>query len=132
MSGRSLDGIIMRLTFARLTFLCFLVAAVGPTAHAQTPQAPVVHHDLVGTLDPPNHRLKVRDRIRIPGAVATATIALNADLNVQAAPGRPSLGGPSLVRTRSRAQSADTGMDRDASGVPVNVYRIEGANPGQE
>ena len=120
---------VMRSTLARLTLLCFVAwcAAVGPAAYAQTPQSPVVHHDIAVTLDPPNHRLKVRDRIRIPAAVAAATISLNADLSVQAAPGRPR-----LVTTRSRVQGADTGMDRDASGVPVNVYRVEGANSGQE
>src|SRR5262245_39779952 len=119
----------MRSTFARPTLLCFIVwcAALGPEAYAQTPQSPVVHHDLVVTLDPPNHRLKVRDRIRIPTALASATISLNADLSPQAAPG-----GPTLVPTRSRVQGADSGMDRDASGVPVNVYRVEGATPGQE
>src|SRR5262249_20886544 len=118
----------MRPPLARV--ICLLVAiaaAVGSAAWAQTPQSPVVHHDLIVTLDPPNHRLKVRDRIRIPGAVATTTISLNADLGVQAAPG-----GPRLVPIRSRAQGADSGMDRDASGVPVNVYRVEGATPGQE
>src|SRR5881397_995437 len=120
----------MRSTFVRLTLLCFVVAwcaPAGPAAYAQTPQSPVVHHELTVTLDPPNHRLKVRDRIRIPAAVATATISLNADLSVQAPPD-----GPRLVPTRSRVQGADSGMDRDASGVPVNVYRVEGATPGQE
>ena len=119
----------MRSTFARPMLLCLIVwcAALGPEAYAQTPQSPVVHHDLVVTLDPPNHRLKVRDRIRIPGGIATATISLNADLSPQAAPGAPR-----LVPTRSRVQGADTGMDRDASGVPVNVYRVEGAAAGQE
>src|SRR5215471_17055497 len=43
-------------------------AAVASTAFAQSPQKPLVHHDLVVALDPPNHGLKVRDRIRIPGA----------------------------------------------------------------
>src|SRR5262245_6469278 len=121
---------VMRSTFARLTLVCFAAVpctALGPAAYAQTPQSAVVHHELTVTLDPPNHRLKVRDRIRIPGAVASATILLNADLSVQAAPG-----GPRLVSTRSRVQGADSGMDRDASGVPVNVYRVEGTNPGQE
>ena len=62
------------------------------------------------TLDPANHRLKVRDRIRIPGALVTApfTISLNADLNVQAVPG-----GLKLVPIRSRVQGSDSGMDRD-------------------
>jgi aminopeptidase N len=120
---------VMRSIFARLTLLCFVAccAAVGPAVHAQTPQSTVVHHDLVVTLDPPNHRLKVRDRIRIPAAVAAATISLNADLSIHAVPG-----GPRLVTTRSRIPGADTGMDRDAPGVPVNVYRVEGANSGQE
>ena len=120
---------VMRSIFARLALLCFLAlcASLGPAAYAQAPQSSVVHHDLVVTLDPPNHRLKVRDRIRIPAAAAAATISLNADLSVQAVPG-----GPRLVTTRSRVPGADTGMDRDAPGVPVNVYRVEGANSGQE
>jgi hypothetical protein len=118
----------MRQVLAKAVLVLLLVvvaAATSPVVLAQP--APVVHHDLVVTLDPPNHRLKVRDRIRIPAAVVAATISLNADLSVQAAPG-----GPRLVTTRSRIQGADTGMDRDASGVPVNVYRVEGANPDQE
>ena len=59
---------VMRSTLARLTLLCFVTwcAAVGPAVYAQAPQSTVVHHDLVVTLDPSNHRLKVRDRIRIP------------------------------------------------------------------
>src|SRR6267142_2119389 len=121
---------VVRSTFARLMLLCFVAvwcAALGPAAYAQTPQSAVVHHDLVVTLDPPNHRLKVRDRIRIPAVVVAATISLNADLSVQAA-----AGGPRLVTTRSRVPGGDTGMDRDVAGVPVNVYRVEGANPGQD
>src|SRR5262245_16642718 len=119
----------VRSTSARLTLVCFVAVwctALGPAAYSQTAQSPVVHHELTVTLDPPNHRLKVRDRIRIPGAVASATISLNADLSVQAT------GGPRLVPTRSRVQGSDSGMDRDASGVPVNVYRLEGATPGQD
>jgi aminopeptidase N len=120
---------VMRSVFARLALLCFvaLCASRGPAAYAQAPQSSVVHHDLVVTLDPPNHRLKVRDRIRIPAAVTAATISLNADLSIQAVPG-----GQRLVTTRSRVPGADTGMDRDAPGVPVNVYRVEGANSGRE
>jgi hypothetical protein len=92
----------------------------------------VIHHDLVVTLDPASHRLKVRDRIRSPGALVTApfTISLNADLNVQA-----TTGGLRLLPVRSRVPGGDSGMDRDdhdpASRVPVNVYRVEGAVPGQ-
>ena len=79
----------MRPTLARMMLVSLLAvycAAVGPGASAQPSQSPVIHHDLVVTLDPANHRLKVRDRIRIPGAFVTApfTISLNADLNVQA------------------------------------------------
>jgi len=117
----------MRQALAKAVLISLLVvvaAATSPVVLAQP--APVVHHDIAVTLDPPNHRLKVRDRIRIPAAVA-ATISLNADLSVQAAPG-----GPRLVTTRSRVPGADTGMDRDAPGVPVNIYRVEGANPDQE
>ena len=82
------------------------------------------------TLDPPNHRLKVRDRIRIPGAAVTApspfrstpTSTCKATWRAKSLP------------TRSRVQGTDTGMDRDdnASRVPVNVYRVEGASPGQD
>jgi aminopeptidase N len=110
-----------------------LCAVVGPAASAERPQSPVIHHDLVVTLDPANHRLKVRDRIRIPGALVTApfTMSLNADLNVQAVSG-----GLKLVPITSRAQGSDSGIARDdhdpASGVPITVYRVEGAMPGQE
>jgi hypothetical protein len=114
------------------SLLAACCAAVGPGASAQPSQRPVVHHDLVVTLDPANHRLKVRDRIRIPGALVTApfTISLNADLNVQEVSG-----GLTLLPTKLRVQGSDSGMDRDnpdpASRVPVNIYRIEGAVPGQ-
>ena len=116
-----------------VSLLAACCAAVPPGASAQPPQSPVVHHDLVVTLDPANHRLKVRDRIRIPGAFVTAsfTISLNADLKVEGISG-----GLTLVPTRLRVQGSDFGMDRDdhdpASRVPVNVYRTEGAMPGQE
>jgi len=118
----------MRQVFVKAVLVLLLVvvaAATGPAVLAQP--APVVHHDIVAMIDPANHRLKVRDRIRIPGAVAAADISLNADLRVQVAPG-----GARLVTTRSRVPGADTGMDRDAPGVPVNVYRLEGASPGQD
>jgi hypothetical protein len=117
--------------------LVFLVAAfcaiVGPAAAAEPSQGPVIHHNLVVTLDPPNHRLKVRDLIRIPGALVTApfTISLNADLDVQAVSG-----GLKLIPMTSRVQSSDSRADHNnrdpASRVPVNVYRVEGAVSGQE
>jgi len=46
--------------------------AAAPTAFAQQSQSPVIHHDLVVTLDPAHYRLEVRDRIHIPGAFFTA------------------------------------------------------------
>jgi hypothetical protein len=107
-------------------------AAVG-SASAEPAQSPVIHHDLVVTLDPANHRIKVRDRIRIPGALVSAplTVSLNAELNVQAVSG-----GLRLLPMRSRVPGPDSGMDRDdhdpASRVAVNLYRVEGAMPGQE
>jgi peptidase M28-like protein/peptidase M1-like protein/PDZ domain-containing protein len=126
----------MRPTLPRI-MLASLVAAfcavAAPAAAAEPSQSPVVHHDLVVTLDPAHHRLKVRDRIRIPGAFVTApfTISLNADLNVQAVSG-----GLKLFPIRSRAQGSDSAIDHDdhdpASRVPVNVYRVEGAMLGQE
>jgi peptidase M28-like protein/peptidase M1-like protein/PDZ domain-containing protein len=125
----------MRSTPAKMALVCLLAAfcaAVGPGASAQPPQSPVVHHDLAVTLDPANHRLTVRDRIRIPGALVTApfTISLNADLNVQGT------SGVTLLADKSRVPGSDSGMDRDsqdpASRVPVNVYRVEGAVPGQD
>src|SRR5262245_17595971 len=126
----------MRSTLPRLMLVSLLAAdcaAVAPTAFAQQSQSPVIHHDLVVTLDPANHRLKVSDRIHIPSAFFTApfTISLNADLNVQAVSD-----GLRLVPVRSRVQGPDSGMYRDdhdaAAGVLVNVYRVEGATPGQE
>jgi aminopeptidase N len=127
---------LVRPTLAR-TLLVSLLAAVcalaGAAAAAEPSQSPVVHHDLVVTLDPANHRLKVRDRISIPGAFVTApfAISLNADLNVQTVSG-----GLKLISIRSRARGSDSAIDRDnhdpASRVPVNVYRVDGAIPGQE
>src|SRR5215467_12712889 len=126
----------MRSTFAR-TMLVFLFAilctGIDAAASVELSHSPVVHHDLVVSLDPANHGLKVRDRIRIPGAFVTApfTISLNADLNVQAVSG-----GLKLLPVRSRVQGSDPAADRNnqdpASRVPVNVYRVEGAMPGKE
>ena len=90
----------MRQVLAKAVLVLLLVVvatATSPVVLAQP--APVVHHDLVVTLDPPNHRLKVRDRIRVPATLAAATISLNADLNVQAAPG-----GPRLISNQSQLQ----------------------------
>ena len=128
----------MRSTLPRLMLVFLLAAAcvaVAPTAIAQQSQSPVIHHDLVVTLDPANHRLKVRDRIHIPGAFVTGpfTISLNADLNVQAVSD-----GLKLVPVRSHVQGPDSGMYRDdydfaaGASVLVNVYRVEGAMPGRE
>src|SRR5437016_9900996 len=121
----------MRPTLTRMTFVSLLAAfcaVVGPAASAEPSQSPVIHHDLMVTLDPANHRLKARDRIRVPGALVTApfTLSLNADLNVQAVSG-----GLKLVPISSRLQGSDSGIDRDdgdgASRVPVNIYRVENA-----
>jgi aminopeptidase N len=131
-------GDAMQPTLARIparTMLVSLLAAlcsfVGLAASAQPSQTPVIHHDLAVVLDPATHRLKVHDRIRIPGALVTApfTLSLNADLHVQAVPG-----GLKLVPIRPRAQGSDSGLDRDdpASRSPVNVYNVDGATPGQE
>jgi Peptidase family M28/Peptidase family M1 domain/PDZ domain len=117
----------------RAIFLAAFWTVIGPAAVSQPAPNPLVHHDLAVALDPSGHRLKVRDRIRIPGALVTAplTISLNADLNVQAVSG-----GFTLVPVRARVPGADSGIDRDdhdlASRVPVNVYRVEGATPGQD
>src|ERR1043166_3618484 len=127
MTGRDL----VRKAPAR-TMLAALAVAVcaivgPPPALAEPSQSPLVHHDLTVTLDPAAHRIKVRDRIRVPGALVTApfTLSLNAELNVQA-------GGLKLVLVKAGAQVPDPGMDRDASRVPVNVYRVEDATPGQD
>src|SRR5713101_2217410 len=90
----------VRPTLSMLVCLLIAFCAVArPAASAE--RSPVVHHDLAVTLDPANHRLKVRDRIRIPGALVTAplTISLNADLTVQGVFGRLA-----LVPMRSRVQ----------------------------
>src|ERR1700730_6501352 len=95
---------------ARTMLACLLAAfcaAADPVRSAERSQGPVVHHDLSVTLDPANHRIKVRDRIRIPGAFVTApfTISLNCDLNVQAASG-----GLRLLPMRSRVQGSGSGI----------------------
>src|SRR5258708_11861943 len=126
----------MRPVFARLTrvfVLAAFCAAVGPAASAERTASPVIHHDLSVTLDPTNHHLTVRDRIRVPGELGAApcAISLNADLNVQAASG-----GLKLFPVRPRVPGSQSSVDRDdhdpASRVPVNVYGVEGAIPGQE
>jgi aminopeptidase N len=123
-------GNAMRPTLARMllgSLVAAFCAVADPVAAAE--QSPVVHHDLAVTLDPASHRLKVRDRIRIPGALVTApfTLSLNADLNVQAVSG-----GLKLLPTGSRVQGTDRGDHDPASLVPVNIYRVEGAVGGQE
>jgi aminopeptidase N len=129
----------MRPSFVRPTLsmlVCLLIAfcaVASPAASAEPSPTPVVHHDLAVTLDPANHRLKVHDRIRVPGALVTApfTILLNADLNVQATAGELK-----LIPVRPRVPGSRSGIDRDdhdpASRIPVNVYGVEGAVPGQE
>src|SRR5262245_34471145 len=122
---------LVRPTLASVMLASLLAAfcgGAGPAAPAE--QSPLIHHDLVVALDPANHHLKVRDRIHIPGALVTApfTISLNADLNLQALSG-----GLRLLPVRSHVQGSDSGVDRDhASRMAVNVYRVEGAMPGQE
>jgi Peptidase family M28/Peptidase family M1 domain/PDZ domain len=113
-----------------LTALC---ARVPDTASAEPAQKPLIHHDLVVALDPPNHHLKVRDRVRVPGALVKApfTISLNANLNMEA-----TSNAVRLVPISSRLQGSDSGIDRNdrdtGSGIPVIVYRVEGVNPGQD
>jgi hypothetical protein len=119
-----------------LAVLC-ACAAAGPAAAAESSAHPLVHHDLAVALDPASHRLAVRDRIRIPGALVTApfTLSLNADLAVHEVSG-----GLQLVPIRSGVRGSDSGIDRDdhdpshdsASRVPVTVYRVEGVVAGQE
>ncbi len=136
--ARSFDRLRSALQRTRLiagvmlvSLLAAFCAVAGRAASAEP--SPVVHHDLAVTLDPASHRLKVRDRIRVPGTlVATPfTISLNADLNVEAASG-----GLTVVPVAPRARGSDSGVDRGdhdrESGVRVNVYRVEGAIPGQE
>jgi hypothetical protein len=108
------------------TMLAAILAMLCPAAAAAAP-GPVVHHDLIVTLDPAGHRLKVRDRIRIPAALVTAPlpIALNGDLVVQAVSG-----GLKLV---TAPLHADQGAGADpAPAVPVKLYDIDGATPGQD
>ena len=64
----------MRFFSERATFAIFALALAGLAvrgASAQPAPQLLVHHDLTVTLDPANHRLKVRDHIRIPGALVT-------------------------------------------------------------
>src|SRR5262249_28564185 len=111
-----------------VSLLAAFWAGAGPAASAEP--SPLIHHDLVVALDPANHHVAVRDRIHIPSALVTApfSISLNADLHVQSASD-----GLRLVPMTSRVPGSDSGVDRDpASRIPVNVYRVEGAMPGQE
>lgn len=116
-----------------LVALLAAVCGVGPAAPAEPPPSPLIHHDLAVTLDPASHRLAVRDRLRVPGALVTAPfdLSLNGDLTIRAVSG-----GLKLVPMASQLKGSDSGIDRDdqdpASRVPVKVYRVEGATPGQE
>src|SRR5215468_9644804 len=115
----------MRLILVRTAYISVvtaLLAIFAAAASAQPSPSPVIHHDLAVTIDPATHRLKVRDRVRIPGALVTTpfTISLNADLNVQAVSG-----GLKLLPIGPRARDS-------RSGAPVNLYRVEGAMPGQD
>ena len=86
-----------------VTILCMVaVTGLGHPVLAQTAPSPVVHHDLSVTIEPATHRLQVRDRIRVPGALVTPqfTISLNADLNV-----RVNSGSLSLVRSRATGET---------------------------
>src|SRR5579871_3983122 len=115
-----------------LPIVLIFAACCAGSGRAAEP-TPVVHHDLAVTIDPAGHRLKVHDRIRVPGALVTAsfTMSLNADLAVQAAPRALK-----LTEVSSRREGANSGIDRDdhdaAFSVPIKVYRVEGATPGQE
>jgi aminopeptidase N len=117
----------------RVSALVAICAIVGQAASAQPSQNPAVHHDLLVTLDPANHSIRVRDRIHVPGALVTApfTVSLNGDLKVQAVPG-----GLKVLPISPRVQGSDSGLNRDdrdgASRIPVAVYGVEGATPGQE
>jgi aminopeptidase N len=124
----------MRPTLARLSlagmmlaaYLAFLCTAATPTLSAEP--GPVVHHDLTVTLDPASHRVKVRDRIHIPGALVTTplTFALNADLAVQTVSGG--------LKAAPAAPSLPSSSAGDAAKPPVavNVYAIGGAAPGRD
>jgi hypothetical protein len=125
----------MRLTLARIVLVSHITLLWALVGHAVAQPSVIllVHHDLAVTIDPATHHIRAHDRIRVPGALVTAsfTIALNADLKVQAASG-----GLKLVPAGSRLRGSDSGIDRDndgsASRVPVSVYRVEGATPGQD
>ncbi len=106
-----------------LTVIC---VAAGQVAAAEPP--PVVHHDLSVALDPAGHRLKVHDRVRIPGPLVTTPLAmsLNADLAVQTVSGGLNL----LLHPSPQQYSGAPGAS--ASPVSVNVYDIGGVTPGQD
>jgi hypothetical protein len=107
-----------------------LCAATGPAASADPRASLVVHHDLAVTVDPTAHRLKVRDRIRIPSALVAAplTFALNADLAMQTISG-----GLKLVPAAPPVERSDAGAGGGSKPpVPVAVYAIDGAVPGQD
>src|SRR5579859_6659421 len=98
--------------FARM-LVCVMAAGcavVPPARSAEQSPSPVVHHDLAVTVDPATHRLKVRDRIRVPGVLVTApfTLSLSADLSVQTGSN-----GLVLSQVNARVPGADSGIDRD-------------------
>jgi hypothetical protein len=82
-----------------------------------------VHHDLTVSLDPAGHRLKVHDRISIPGVFTRRpTIVLNSDLTVQTV-----AGGLKLIPL-----ALPPYLDLATASLPVREYAIDGVTPGQD
>ncbi len=104
---------------------------VGAAPTNAAPEEAIIHHSLVVRLDPARHRLVVRDRLRVPAALATPQLRLllNSDLHVTL--GTPGL---TLARVEQSAVATDVGMDRNAeahgNSVRVDVYRLEGIHAG--
>ncbi len=125
----------MRPTLSRMMRVSIVAIGgvfISSATMAQPAQRPVVHHDLAVTVDPATRHLKVRDRIRIPGALVTAplTFSLNGDLDVKALPGGLKLvpiGSPPLPNSGASRDVRDP-----ASRIPLKVYGVEGVTPGQE
>ncbi len=125
----------MRARLPRVIFVSALAAGTfgGHPAFAQSSLPPTIHHDLAVSLDPGTHHVHVRDHLRVPGELVTATftLSLSSDLHL-----REIGGGLKLVPARSRVEGSGSGIDRDdhdpAFRVPVNVYRVESASPGQD
>jgi peptide deformylase len=93
----------------------------------------VVQHDLAVRIEPGEHRLAVRDRLRIPAALVTRELALVLASGIEVKSTTPGL---TLALVRRGVDPAGEGLqpqdgDPEAS-LRVDAYRVDGATAGAD